>query len=214
MNKKSTAAVMLTLLLVLLLSSCGTAAPAATMSGAAAASSDAVSLSAAGQTGETTASTILVVYFSATGTTKSVAQKLAAQAGADLFEIVPEKPYTSSDLDYNDNSSRSTLEMKDATSRPGIAGGQISLDGYDTVFIGYPIWWGEAPRILSTFIEGRDLSGKTIIPFCTSSVSGIADSGAKLAGLASGGNWLEGRRFDANTTQAELAEWVKGLGIA
>mgnify|MGYP000027398406 FL=1 len=111
---------------------------------------------------------VLVAYFSATGTTKGVAVHIANGLNADIYEIVPEEPYTDADLDYNDNNSRTTIEMNDPDARPAISGSVENMEQYDIVFIGYPIWWGEAPRIVSTFVESYDFSGKTIVPFCTS----------------------------------------------
>lgn len=116
---------------------------------------------------------ILVVYFSATHTTQGVAKKIADVLNADLYEIKPQDPYTDEDLDYNNDKSRSTIEMNDPDARPAIAGSVKNMEQYKTVFLGYPIWWGEAPRILSTFVESYDFSGKTMIPFCTSGGSGI-----------------------------------------
>lgn len=126
---------------------------------------------------------ILVAYFSATGNTESVAQKLAEGLGADIYEIVPEIPYTDADLNYGDSSTRATMEQNDPTARPAISGSVESIEKYDIVFIGYPIWWGEAPRIMNTFIESYDFSGKTLVPFCTSGSSsfGNSDSALKLA---------------------------------
>lgn len=115
----------------------------------------------------------LVVYFSATGTTKGVAERIASVTNADLYEIIPAEPYSSADLDWNDKNSRTTIEMNDPDTRPAIASNTISIDGYSTVYIGYPICWGEAPRIMSTFIESYDFDNITVIPFCTSGGSGI-----------------------------------------
>ena len=137
---------------------------------------------------------ILVAYFSATGTTKGVAEHIANGLNADIYEIVPEEAYTDADLDYNDNNSRTTIEMNDPDARPAISGSVDNWDSYDTVYIGYPIWWGEAPRIVSTFMESYDFSGKTIVPFCTSGGSGIGSvrpiwsvSPAEPLGLMDGG---------------------------
>lgn len=155
----------------------------------------------------------LVAYFSATGTTKGVAELLAEGAGADLYEILPEESYTDDDLDYHDDNSRSTMEMNDPSSRPKISGSVDHMEQYEVVFIGYPIWWGEAPRIVSTFMESYDFSGKTIVPFCTSGGSGMGSSAANLEKLTSNAEWLSGRRFDGGSTSAEMAEWVGSLGL-
>ena len=169
---------------------------------------------------------ILVVYFSATGTTKGVAEKLAEGLSADLFEIVPEEPYTDADLNWNDRKSRTSIETDDPACRPAIAGELPDLAGYDTVFIGYPIWWGDAPRIVSSFVEQVDLRDKTMAVFFTSGGSGLGNSmkhlqeqaeamlsdEAKAEGLPAGA-WLEGKRFNSRTTVEELTAWASGLGI-
>ena len=156
---------------------------------------------------------ILVVYFSATNTTKPLAEYVADGLGADLYEIVPAQPYTSADLNYNDDNSRSTKEMNDPDCRPEISGSVADMSQYDIVFVGYPIWWGEAPRIVSTFIESYDFSGKTIIPFCTSGGSGIGSSGSNLEKLTSGAEWLSGKRFNGGTSRSDIIDWVNGLGL-
>ena len=138
---------------------------------------------------------VLVAYFSATGNTRAVAEKIAALTGGDLYEIVPAQPYTSEDLDWRNSQSRSSQEM----------------DGYGTLYLGYPIWHGQAPRILSTFVESCDLEGVRVIPFCTSGSSGIGSSADSLAEQAGGGAWLEGRRFDSGVPDSELQAWIDGL---
>ncbi len=153
----------------------------------------------------------IVIYFSATGTTKGVAERIADVTNADLFEIVPAEPYTSADLDWNDKNSRTTIEMNDQNARPEIADDTVSFDGYSTIYIGYPIWWGDAPRIMSTFVEAHDFDGLTVIPFCTSGGSGIGRSGSNLASLAGSGNWLDGDRLDAGISEEELGTWINGL---
>ena len=167
--------------------------------------------SAAEEPAAASGSDTLIVYFSATGTTKGVAEKLAALTGADLYEILPLEPYSDADLNYNDRSSRSTKEQNDKTVRPEIAGAVPDLDGYTTIYVGYPIWWGEEPRILDTFMESCDFSGKTMIPFCTSASSGIGSSGKNLERLTDGAQWLEGRRFGGGVTEDELRAWTDGL---
>lgn len=135
----------------------------------------------------------LVAVFSASGVTKRVGEKIAEITGGDFFEIVPEEKYTSADLNYMNNRSRSSVEMNDPASRPGIAVSVAGMDSYDTVVIGFPIWWGVAPRIIETFLESYDFSGKTIIPFCTSGGSGVGKSDSALHKNA-GGNvkWAKG----------------------
>lgn len=165
------------------------------------------------ETPETQGSKVLVAYFSATNTTEGVAEHIADGLNADIYEIVPEEPYTDADLNYNDNNSRSTIEMNDPTSRPAISGFVENMEQYDIVFIGYPIWWGEAPRIVSTFVESYDFSGKTVIPFCTSGGSGVGSSGTNLEELTSGATWMEGRRLNGSDSQDTVMEWVNGLGL-
>lgn len=151
---------------------------------------------------------VLVAYFSATGTTKRVAEDIAALTNADVYEIIPAAPYTDSDLNYSDSQSRASTEMTNPEARPEIGSPAISLEGYSTVYLGYPIWWGDAPRIMSTFVEAYDFDGLTIIPFCTSGSSGIGRSGSNLAEQAKGGNWLNGRRFSQDVSTAELQAWI------
>lgn len=158
-------------------------------------------------------SRILVAYFSATNTTEGVAEHIANGLDADLYEIVPEEPYTDADLDYNDNNSRSTIEMNDPDARPAISGSVENMGQYDIVFIGYPIWWGEAPRIVNTFVESYDFSGKTIVPFCTSGGSGIGSSATNLEQLTNGAEWLDGQRLNGSDSQDTVMEWVNGLGL-
>lgn len=162
---------------------------------------------------ETQGSKVLVAYFSATGTTKGVAEHIANGLNADIYEIIPEEPYTDADLDYSDNNSRSTIEMNDASSRPAISGSVENMEQYDVVFIGYPIWWGEAPRIVSTFVESYDFSGKTIVPFCTSGGSGVGSSATNLEALTGGATWIEGHRLGGSDSQDTVMEWVNGLGL-
>ncbi|MBR3494576.1 MAG: NAD(P)H-dependent oxidoreductase [Clostridia bacterium] len=160
-----------------------------------------------------TASRILVVYFSATGTTRGVAEKLSEGLSADLYEIVPEEPYTDADLNWNDRSSRTSIETDDPACRPAIAGELPDLTGYDTVLIGYPIWWGDVPRIVSNFVEQVDLTGKTMAVFFTSGSSGLGNSMRHLEQQSGAGTWLEGKRFTSRTTVEELVSWAEGLGI-
>lgn len=153
----------------------------------------------------------LVVYFSATGTTKGVAQNIANATGADTYEILAAQTYTEADLNWNDKSSRTTTEQNDKSVRPEIGSEKISLDGYSTIYIGYPIWWGEEPRIMDTFVESYNFTGKTMIPFCTFGGSGIGSSGKNLEQNAGTGKWLEGERLSADT---DIAAWIKGLNLS
>ena len=157
----------------------------------------------------------LVVYFSATGTTEGVAQTIADTVGADLFEVVPSEPYTSDDLNWPDNNSRVSREHNDESLRT-VALEDTDVDGwddYDTVFIGYPIWWGIAAWPMSSFVATQDFTGKTVIPFCTSASSGIGQSGELLAELAGTGTWLDGQRFSRGSSDADVTSWVAGLNL-
>ena len=153
----------------------------------------------------------LVVVFSATGTTKGVAEKIAAIEGADLYEIIPAEPYSDADLNWNDSNSRTTKEQNDSSSRPEIASDAIDLSAYSRIYIGYPIWWGEEPRIMDTFVESYDFGDATVIPFCTSGGSGIGRSGKNLAENAGSGNWLDGTRHSGSISEDELRSWINGL---
>ena len=162
--------------------------------------------------GEEPHSDTLVIVFSATGNTMDVAEKIASVTGADLYEIVPAVPYTEDDLNYNDSSTRATVEQNDPDVRPEIAGEPLSLEGYSTIYLGSPIWWGQEPRIMDTFVESYDFDGLTVIPFCTSGSSGISRSEQNLQELAGSGIWLPGRRFDSGVSEEELGAWIDSLG--
>ena len=153
----------------------------------------------------------IVVYFSATGTTKGVAEKIAEAANADIYEIVPQEKYSDADLDWHDEKSRTTIEMNDPDERPKIEGDLPDLSGYKRVYIGYPIWWGDAPRIMSTFVESVKLDGKTVVPFCTSGGSGIGSSGKNLEKQAGAGEWLSGDRLQGSMSVDDAKEWIDGL---
>lgn len=157
----------------------------------------------------------LVVYYSATNNTEAIAGYIAEATGGDLFELIPTEPYTSDDLDWTDRDSRVSKEHDDESLR------NVELttttvenwDEYDTVFIGYPIWWGIAAWPTDTFVKANDFTGKTVIPFCTSSSSGLGQSGELLKEEATGGNWLEGQRFQSRASEDVVKEWVNGLGL-
>ena len=154
----------------------------------------------------------LVVYFSCTNTTKGVAEKIADAANADIYGIKAKVPYTAADLDYSP--SRSATEQSNPSARPAIAGGIDSIDNYSVIYLGYPIWSDEEPRIIDTFLESYDFSGKTIIPFCTSGGSGIGTSVKNIKKLVpSSTNVLNGNRFSGSVSKAKVNEWVKGLGL-
>lgn len=155
---------------------------------------------------------VLVAYFSATGTTERVAKMLAGVMDATLFEITPETPYTSADLDWTDKNSRSTVEMKDPTSRPAIADTVPDIKSYSTVFLGYPVWWYVAPTIINTFIENNDLKGKTVICFATSGGSPIKPCVDALRKQYPDINWKEGKLLN-NAKESEVRDWTKSLGL-
>ena len=157
----------------------------------------------------------LVAYFSAGGVTAKAAGVLAEAAGADLYEIRPQIPYTREDLDWMDKKARSTVEMNDRAFRPAIADHEAGVEGYDVIFVGFPIWWYVAPTIINTFLESYDFSGKMIVPFCTSHSSGIGSSADNLHPLCSDSTeWLEGRRFAGGTSRATIEEWLNDTGIS
>lgn len=153
----------------------------------------------------------LVAYFSASGVTAKLAQKLASAIGADLYEIKPETPYTKADLDWTNKASRSSIEMRDKSFRPPIAGKVENMEQYDTVYVGFPIWWYVAPTIINTFLESYDLTGKTIIPFATSGASGMGNTNAELKASCPGATLKEGRRFSASTSETELKDWTENV---
>ena len=156
-------------------------------------------------------SDVLIVYFSATGTTKGIAEKIAGITGADTYEIKAAQEYSDADLNWNDSDSRSTKEQNDPSARPEIGSEAVSLDGYTTIYIGYPIWWGEEPRIMDTFVESYNFDGITMIPFCTSGSSGIGRSGQNLEYNAKSGNWLDGKRFAGSASEDEIRSWIESL---
>ena len=154
---------------------------------------------------------VLVAYFSCTGNTASAAEKIAKLTGADLYEIVPAIPYTSDDLNYNDDNCRANREMNDPASRPEIGGEKLDISGYDTVIIGYPIWWGTAPRIIDTFLDTYDLSGKTVLPFCTSGSSGVSRSVGDIKSAAPDADVREGLRMNG-ADDASVESWLRAGG--
>ena len=155
----------------------------------------------------------LVGYFSASGVTAKVAETLAEAIGADIFEIEPKVPYTKADLDWTNRQSRSSIEMNDPASRPAIAGVRDNMADYDTLFVGFPIWWYVAPTIINTFLESYDLTGKTIIPFATSGGSGMGKTNEKLLPSCAGAKLIEGKVFKSNVSKAEMNQWACGLSL-
>ena len=152
---------------------------------------------------------VLVAYFSASGVTAKVADKLAKATGADLFEIKPTKPYTQADLDWTNKKSRSSIEMDDRNSRPKIANKVSNMSQYDIIFVGFPIWWYREPSIIDTFMESYDFSGKQIIPFATSGGSGMGDSGSIMQKLAPKATVDSGKRFSSGVLENDLRAWAK-----
>lgn len=155
----------------------------------------------------------LVTYFSASGITAKVAERLAEAIGADLYAIDPKVPYTDADLNWMDKQSRSTIEMQNPASRPEITGGRDNMADYDTVFVGFPIWWYVAPTIINTFLESYDMTGKTIIPFATSGGSDMGNTNARLQPSCPGAKLIDGKVFKSNATPADFTAWEATLNL-
>lgn len=224
MNMKKLVTVFLSLAMALSLAACGTSASNETSapdSSAPAASSevqeDTESAASAEETesGEETGST-LVVYFSATGNTEQAAQYIADITGGDLFQLEPAEPYTDDDLNYGNEDSRVSREYADESLRDVelVEDTVENWEQYDTVFIGYPIWWGIAAWPVDGFVEANDFTGKTVIPFCTSASSGLGESGQLLAEMAGTGDWQEGMRFSSSVSEADVQEWIDSLNLS
>lgn len=210
---KKLTALMLSVVLVLSLAACGSANKPASSTTQPESSSTAPAESepeTQPETGKT-----LVVYYSASGNTERVAKDIAEAAGADLFEIVPTEVYTSEDLNWTNSDSRVSREHDDESLRdvPLTTTEVPDWDSYDTVFIGYPIWWGIAAWPVDTFVKNNDFTGKTVIPFATSSSSGMGQSGSLLADMAGTGEWQEGQRFSSGVSSDDVQSWVNGLGL-
>ena len=202
---------LLAMLTLLLLTACGNSSGTAGNTQASAAEKQDAAAPAADAAGK---SKTLVVYFSCTGNTKALAETAAKALQADIFAIQPEQPYTQNDLNYNDKSTRATVEQNDLNARPKIANKVKAIEKYDTIVVAYPIWWGQEPRIMDTFMESYDFSGKTLAAICTSASSDIGSSDAALAGITgSSAKWKEGHRFTADTSADELGAWFKKIGV-
>ena len=159
-------------------------------------------------------SKVLVAYFSASGVTGKVAAEIAKAEQAELFEILPEVPYSAEDLDWTDKQSRSTLEMQDPGSRPPIAGRVENMAQYDVIFIGFPVWWGREPSVIDTFLDAHDFTGKTIVPFCTSGGSGIGETAKRMQEIVGAPAVVkEGTRLGGTVSEADLAIWTSELGL-
>lgn len=216
--KKITALIM-NLLMITSLAACGsnetnTPAPSEPESSESQSAQDSTMESEASQEESATGKT-LVVYFSATGNTESVANYIAQATGGDLFELEPAEPYTDEDLNYNNDDSRVSREHEDESLRDVelVADTVENWDEYDTVFIGYPIWWGIAAWPVDNFVEANDFTGKTVIPFATSASSDLGQSGELLAELAGTGDWQEGQRFSSSVSEEDIQAWVDSLGL-
>lgn len=210
---KKLTALLLSVVLVLSLAACGSANKPASSTTQPESSSTAPAESepeTQPETGKT-----LVVYYSASGNTERVAKDIAEAAGADLFEVVPTEVYTSEDLNWTNSDSRVSREHDDESLRdvPLTTTEVPDWDSYDTVFIGYPIWWGIAAWPVDTFVKNNDFTGKTVIPFATSSSSGMGQSGSLLADMAGTGEWQEGQRFSSGVSSDDVQSWVNGLGL-
>ena len=233
-DMKKLAAIFLSLAMVLSLAACGNSSSnetSASETSDSAASGETQEPSAAPESTEPAESTeepssqpetegeaggTLVVYYSATGNTEQVANYIADITGGDLFELEPVEPYTSDDLDWTNDNSRVSQEYYDESLRDVelVADTVENWDSYDTVFIGYPIWWGIAAWPTDGFVEANDFTGKTVIPFCTSSSSGLGESGQLLAELAGTGDWQEGMRFRSSASEADVQEWIDSLSLS
>lgn len=216
--KKITALIM-SLLMITSLAACGsnetnTPAPSEPESSESQSAQDSTMESEASQEESATGKT-LVVYFSATGNTESAANYIAQATGGDLFELEPAEPYTDEDLNYNNDDSRVSREHEDESLRDVelVADTVENWDEYDTVFIGYPIWWGIAAWPVDSFVEANDFTGKTVIPFATSTSSVLGQSGELLAELAGTGDWQEGQRFSSSVSEEDIQAWVDDLGL-
>ena len=213
---KKLTALLLSLVLVLSLAACGNqaAAPDAPKDDTQTPAADNASQDPAAPDAPQTRKA-LVVYYSGSGNTARVAQDIADAAGADLFEVVPTEPYTSDDLNWRDSGSRVNREHEDESLRdvPLTTTAVENWDSYDTVFIGYPIWWGIAAWPVNGFVAANDFTGKTVIPFATSTSSGMGDSGTLLAGMAGTGDWQEGQRFASGASAADVQSWVSSLNL-
>ena len=219
-------ALALSAILLLSLAACGSTRPATVTTVSTTAPAPAATTEAAQPNEETTlpsdaatteaaSGKTLVVYYSASGNTRRVAEAIAQAANADLFEIVPSEVYTSDDLNWTNPNSRVSREHDDESLRdvPLTTTDVPDWDSYDTVFIGYPIWWAIAAWPVDNFVKANDFTGKTVIPFATSSSSGMGQSGSLLAGMATGGSWQDGQRFSSGVSEADVQAWVNGLGL-
>ena len=198
------------------LSACGQKTASTTNDNASAPSADSQQTDSAPDTTASGSGKVLVAYYSASGNTKRVAEDIADAAGADLFEITPTEPYTSDDLNWTNDDSRVSREHDDESLRDvELTTTEVeNWDDYDTVFVGYPIWWGIAAWPVDNFVKDNDFTGKTVIPFATSSSSGMDQSGELLQEMTGTGDWMDGQRFASSADANDVADWVSGLGLA
>ncbi len=215
-NVKKLASALLAGAMLFSLSACGQKTTPTTNDNASAPSSDSQQTDSAPDTTASGSGKVLVAYYSASGNTRRVAEDIADAAGADLFEITPTEPYTSDDLNWTNDDSRVSREHDDESLRdvPLTTTEVENWDDYDTVFIGYPIWWSIAAWPVNNFVKNHDFTGKTVIPFATSSSSGMGQSGELLQEMAGTGDWMDGQRFASGADQKDIADWVSGLGLA
>ena len=209
---------LLSLVLVFGLAACGQSQNSNDSASSEASSSENTTTASTEDTSDQTEGTggkTLVVYYSATGNTESVANTIAEETGGDLFELEPADPYTDADLDWTDDDSRVSQEYENEDQRDVelVSATVDNWDEYDTVFIGYPIWWGIAAWPVNEFVETNDFTDKTVIPFCTSSSSGLGESGELLEEMAGTGNWQEGERFSSGVSSDEVSTWISGLNL-
>ena len=209
---------LLSLVLVFVLAACGQSQNSNDSASSEASSSENTTTASTEDTSDQTEGTggkTLVVYYSATGNTESVANTIAEETGGDLFELEPADPYTDADLDWTDDDSRVSQEYENEDQRDVelVSAAVDNWDEYDTVFIGYPIWWGIAAWPVNEFVETNDFTDKTVIPFCTSSSSGLGESGELLEEMAGTGNWQEGERFSSGVSSDDVSTWISGLNL-
>ena len=185
----------------------------AALTGPAAANQEQSSMSNQPNNTSATDKKLLVAYFSCSGNTEQVAELIAGQTGARLYKITPETPYTSADLNYQNSSSRSSREQNDPSARPALSGSVQDIQNYDVVFVGYPTWWGQAPKVILSFLESHNLGGKTIVPFTTSHSSPLGSSDANLHRFAPSAHWKPGIRFSGQASRETVNAWIKGLNL-
>lgn len=212
---KKLIALFMGLVLVFSFTACGNTSPSNSLQTESSAEEQETSAAEATESDVSESRKTLVVYYSATGNTEEAANYIAAATNADVFELEPKDPYTDADLDWTDDNSRVVYEHDNPNARDVelVSVTVPDWDSYDTVFIGYPIWWGIAAWPLDNFIKANDFTGKTVVPFCTSSSSGLGESGELLAELAGTGEWLEGERFSSSVTEDVVQAWIETLGL-